>query len=217
MRALLLVAVLAGRAEARDWMGLVDRMQGGSTLHYELTGLGDLDGPDRLVLAGARLHGFASTSARWALQMGLDLAAGGTIDRGGFAYDVALLPLGFVVRLGATGFVGLAGGVGALGATPTADDALALPGELTLELGNRVRLLGRARASYLAFTGEHRLLEGMLGLRVGHHYEDYGFPSGNGYFIAASFRQLGDARMIGATIGYSIDLATPRRSHRHAE
>jgi hypothetical protein len=217
MRALVVLVVLAGRAEARDWMGLMDTMQGGSTLHYELTGLDDQDGPDQLVLAGARLHGFAGPSGRWALQMGLDLAAGGTIHRGGFAYDVALLPLGFAVRLGATGYIGIAGGVGALGATPTADDALSLPGELTLELGNRVRLLGRARASYLAFTGEHRLLEGMVGLRIGHHYEDYGFPSGNGYFVAASFRELGDARMIGATIGYSIDLATPRRSRRHAE
>jgi len=225
MKALLVVTLLAGTAHARDWQGLLDRIQGGSTLHYELTGLSDIDdmatGPDQLVLAGARLHGFISTSRRWAFQGGIDLALGATIQRGGFAYDVALLPVGFVLRLGATSFVGVAGGIGALGATPTADDAMTLPLEAALELGSGVRVLGRARYSYLAFSGtggaSDAILEGMLGLRIGHHYEDFGFPSGNGYFVAASYREQAGERMVGLTIGYSIDLATPRHSRRDAE
>jgi len=225
MKALAIVVLLAGTAHARDWEGLLDRMQGGSILHYELTGLSDVDdtapGPDQLVLAGARLHGFVSTSRRWAFQMGLDLAAGGTLHRGGFAYDVALLPVGFVLRAGKTSFLGIAGGIGALGATPTLDDAMTFPLEASLELGNTVRVLGRARYSYLAFSGaggaSDAILEGMLGLRIGHHYEDFGFPSGNGYFVAASYREQAGERMIGVTIGYSIDLATPRHSRRDAE
>ena len=221
MKALAIVVLLAGTAHARDWEGLLDRMQGGSILHYELTGLSDVDdtapGPDQLVLAGARLHGFVSTSRRWAFQMGLDLAAGGTLHRGGFAYDVALLPVGFVLRAGKTSFLGIAGGIGALGATPTLDDAMTFPLEATLELGNTVRVLGRARLSYVAFSGTGEVVEGMLGLRIGHHYEDYGFPSGNGYFVAASYREEGGARMVGVTIGYSIDLATRQRSGGDAE
>jgi len=221
MKALAIVVLLAGTAHARDWEGLLDRMQGGSILHYELTGLSDVDdtapGPGQLVLAGARLHGFVSTSRRWAFQMGLDLAAGGTLHRGGFAYDVALLPVGFVLRAGKTSFLGIAGGIGALGATPTLDDAMTFPLEATLELGNTVRVLGRARLSYVAFSGTGEVVEGMLGLRIGHHYEDYGFPSGNGYFVAASYREEGGARMVGVTIGYSIDLATRQRSGGDAE
>jgi hypothetical protein len=50
----------------------------------------------------------------------------------------------------------------------------------------------------------------MLALRIGHHYEDYGYPSGNGYFVGVAYRELLDSRWVGATIGYSIDLGTPR-------
>jgi hypothetical protein len=62
-------------------------------------------------------------------------------------------------------------------------------------------------AASIAFADE---LEAMLGVRIGHHYEDYGFPSGNGYFVAAAYRELLGARYLGLTVGYSIDLATPR-------
>jgi hypothetical protein len=50
----------------------------------------------------------------------------------------------------------------------------------------------------------------MVGLRFGHHYEEYGYPSGNGYFVGVTYRELLDAHWVGAAIGYSIDLGTPR-------
>lgn len=203
------------------------RLGGGAWLHYELTGLRSIDDPAMaagprpprdLVLAGARLHGFFGK--RFAYHAGLDLAAGGTIGGGGFAYDVALFPLGVALRLGRTGIVALGTGVSASGATGTLDDAVALPVELTAELGGgRVRLLVRGRASYVAAadgrqdgapsTGLADELDATLGVRVGRHYEDFGFPSGNGYFAGVSYRELAGARFIGLVIGYSIDGATP--------
>jgi hypothetical protein len=174
------------------------------------------------VLAGARLHGFLSGNASVAYHVGIDLAAGGTIRDGGFAYDVALFPAGVVVRAGRTSIVGVGVGVGFIGAIGTIDDAVTLPVEAVAELGGgRVRLLARARAAYVAGadTRQHGApsiafadeLDAMLGLRVGRHYKDYGFPTGNGYFLGASYRELGGARFVGVTIGYSIDMAMPRR------
>lgn len=227
-----IVAAGAGDADADRWSRAMDRLQGGAWLHYELTGLTVVDddaregaaepGARELVLAGVRLHGFLSTNASVAYHVGLDLAAGGTIRGGGFAYDVALFPIGVVVRAGKTSIVGLGAGVGAIGATGTLDDAVTLPVEAVAEIGGgRVRLLARARAAYvagadgrqqgapsLAFADE---LDAMLGLRIGRHHDDFGFPTGNGYFVGASYRELAGARFAGLTIGYSIDLAMPRK------
>ena len=88
-------------------------------------------------------------------------------------------------------------------------------------IGRRVRVLSRARVTYnelaptrqsaapsIAFADE---LDAMLGLRIGRYYDDYGFPSGNGYFVGVSYRELAGGSMLGLTIGYSIDLAMPRR------
>src|SRR5262245_11731114 len=126
---LVVAAAGAGDAHAQRWRREMDRVQGGSWLHYELTGLTVVDeGAEaprmrEMVLAGARLHGFLSANASVAYHIGIDLAAGGTIRDGGFAYDVALFPVGVVVRAGATSFVGVSAGVGAIGATGTIDDA----------------------------------------------------------------------------------------------
>jgi hypothetical protein len=226
--AIAIAAASAGDAHAQRWRRAAERVQGGGWLHYELTGLTVVDegmAPARaheLVLAGARLHGFLSGNASVAYHIGLDLAWGGTIRDGGFAYDVALFPVGVVVRAGETSLFGLGAGVGAIGAIGTIDDAVTLPVEAIAEIGGgRVRLLARARAAYiagadgrqngapsLAFADE---LDGMLGVRIGRHYRDHGFPTGNGYFFGASYRELAGARFLGVTIGYSIDLAMPRR------
>jgi hypothetical protein len=223
-----LAAVGAGEAHAQRWRRAADRVQGGAWLHYELTGLTTVDEgaaaprARELVLAGARLHGFLSTSSRVAYHVGLDLAAGGTIRDGGFAYDVALFPVGVVLRAGRTSIFGLSAGIGAIGATGTMDDAVAFPIEAIAELGSgRVRLLARVRAAYLAGADERQSgapslgltdeLDAMLGLRIGRHYRDFGFPTGNGYFLAASYRELAGARYAGLTIGYSLDMAMPRR------
>jgi hypothetical protein len=216
MRALVVLVALAGVAHA-------ERIpSGGAWLHYELTGLTDNDAarPHELVLAGARLHGFIGPNERFGFHAGLDLAGGSTIRGAGFAYDVALFPLGIGVRLGRTGVVAIGTGVGAVGAIGRLDDAVTLPVELTVELGGgRLRVLARARAAYLAGADGRQdgapstkladELDAQLGLRIGHHYEDYA-PSGNGYFAGVAYREMLGSRYVGAVIGYSIDVGSPR-------
>jgi len=222
--ALGLGALLGGCARwGRKYGSDAQKLQGGAFMHYELTGVtrtDAYDSPRDLVLAGARLHGFVGGGKTIGLHAGIDLAAGSTIRGGGFAYDVALLPVGVAVRFWRTSFLALGTGVGAMGAIGTIDDAVTLPVEATLEAGSGIRVLARARASWiagadgrhdgapsLAFADE---LDAMLALRIGHHYEDFGFPSGNGYFVGVAYRELLGAHWVGATIGYSIDLGTPR-------
>lgn len=228
MRALaisaLVLVLAAPRADARP------DLDGGAQLHYELSGLHDIehDAMDvpaarDFVLAGARLHGFIGN--RWlGYHVGIDLAAGGTIRGGGFAYDVALFPVGVALRFAETSFLTLGAGVGASGATGTLDDAATFPVEARFELGRGIRVLGRARAIFLAgadgrqdgarFADE---LEAMLALRLGHAYSDWGFPTGNGYFIGATYREALGATFAGVVIGYSIDMGSPRTSRGPGE
>jgi hypothetical protein len=214
---------LAGCASWKKHRDLAERAQGGAFMHYELTSatkVDAFDSPRDLVLAGARLHGFVGSGKTVALHAGIDLAAGSTLRGGGFAYDIALFPIGAAVRFGRSSFFALGAGVGALGAVGTIDDAVTLPLEATLEAGGGWRLLARVRTSYIAgAAGRHDgapsipfadELDAMVGLRFGHHYEDYGYPSGNGYFVGVTYRELLDAHWVGAAIGYSIDLGTPR-------
>lgn len=226
MKAIAFLCALAATAHASpNWRSF----GGGAWLHYELTGLTEVDdtmrgsGTDaeQLVLAGGRLHGFFGKGDTIGFHGGFDFAFGGTIHAGGFAYDVGLFPLGIGVRLGRTGVLALGTGVSFMGAVGTIDDAVLLPLEATLELGGgSVRLLMRGRASYVAgadgrqsgapsapFADE---LDATVGLRIGRHYEDYGFPTGNGYFIGASYREIAGTRFAGLVIGYSIDMATRR-------
>ena len=203
---------------------------GGAQLHYELQGLHDYEHDETavpaardVVLAGARLHGFIGN--RWlGYHAGLDLAAGGTINAGGFAYDVSLFPFGFALRFAETSFVTVGIGVGASGATGTMDDAATFPVEARFELGRGIRVLGRARATFLdgadsrqdgaRFADE---LEAMLAVRLGRAYTDWGFPTGNGYFIGATYREALGAKFAGAVIGYSIDMGSPRKKRRYDE
>jgi hypothetical protein len=223
MRCAVLLVLLVGCARWAKHRDLADRAQGGAYLHYELTSATKVDGdghPQDLVLAGARLHGFVGGGKTVGLHAGIDLAAGSTLRGAGFAYDVALFPIGIAVRFGKTSFLALGGGVGAMGAVGTIDDAVTLPLEATLEAGGGWRLLARVRTSYVAGAGDRHdgaasipfadELDAMVGLRFGHHYEEYGYPSGNGYFVGVTYRELLDAHWVGAAIGYSIDLGTPR-------
>lgn len=221
MKAIAILMLLAGTAHA-GWRDFQDA-QGGADLHYELSGFRTQDemtsGPRDVVLAGARLHGFIG-GQRLGYHVGLDLAAGGTIDGGGFAYDVSIFPVGVALPLFDTSWVTLGAGVGASGATGTLDDATTLPLEARFEVGRGIRVLGRARATYLFATDSARQggarfadeLEAMLAVRVGTAYSDYGFPTGNGYFVGATYKEALGARYFGAVIGYSIDMATRRRS-----
>lgn len=214
--------VLAAPAHARP------DFEGGAQLHYELQGQrayerepiatpDAMTAPRDLVLAGARLHGFLGN--RWlGYHIGLDLAAGGTIGAGGFAYDVALFPAGVALRFAETSFVTLGVGVGASGATGTVDDAATFPVEARFEVGRGIRVLGRARATFVAAADGRqdgaRLadeLEAMLAVRVGRAYSDWGFPTGNGYFVGAVYREALGVKFAGAVIGYSIDMGSPRR------
>jgi hypothetical protein len=202
---------------------------GGAQLHYELQGLHNVDRDtmtgieaNEVVLAGARLHGFVGKGSL-GFHIGLDLAAGGTVDAGGFAYDVALFPAGFAFRFAQTSFVTLGIGVGASGATGTLDDAATFPLEARFELGRGLRLLGRGRITYVAAADGRKdgtvstpigdELEAMLALRFGTAYSDWGFPTGNGYFVGVTVREALGAQFLGAVIGYSIDMGTSRRGH----
>ena len=223
--ALALLLVTATAADARPF----GDVQGGSWLHYEVTGLhgiedarGKAEAQD-LVLAGFRLHGFAGLSSAVGYHIGIDLAAGGSLNAGGFAYDVALFPAGISVRFGRTGVVALGAGIGASGAIGTLDDAVTLPLELNAELGDgRVRLLARVRTSYVAGADSRQSaapsiafadeLDATVGVRIGRHYEDWGMPSGNGYFLGAAYRELAGTRFLGLVLGYSIDGATKRKA-----
>jgi hypothetical protein len=212
MRALVLVMLLAATAHARPIP------EGGGWLHYELAGVRALDddgaAPRELVLAGVRLHGFIG-GRHVGFHAGLDLAAGGTIDPGGLAYDVALFPAGAALRLGETGFLAVGIGVGASGATGTLDDAFTVPVDATLELGGgSVRVLARGRGTFV-FAADARQdgartlggfdeLEAMFGVRVGRHARAWGFSSSTGYFAGVAYRELMDSRMVGLVIGYAI-------------
>lgn len=225
---LVVVAAAAAPARADRWRDAMDHVRAGAFLHYELTGLTAIDddaaaggaAPERIVLAGARLHGYVGRGRRFAYHLGLDLAAGSTLGDAGFAYDVALLPLGAIVELGKTSVIGLGLGVSASGAIGTLDDAVGLPFEAVVELGPSWRVLARVRATAVAGAAARQdgapslpigdELEASLGLRIGRHYEKFGLSSGNGYFVAASYREQQGARFAGLTIGYSIDLAFGR-------
>jgi hypothetical protein len=205
--------------------------QGGAQLHYDAVALHAVDHPDAMtfpeardvVMGNARLHGFYG-GKHVGVHAGLDLGAGGTIHGGGFAYDVSLFPIGLALRFFETSFLTVSPGVGASGATGVMDDAATFPMEARLEVGRGVRMLARARASFVAgapmredgarFGDE---LEGMLGLRIGNAYDEYGFPTGNGYFVGASYREQLGTRFLGLVIGYSIDAGTRRRERRDSD
>jgi hypothetical protein len=229
MKAAMLLMLLAGTAHAQ-WSNMQDRVQGGAYGHYELTGWTAVDddrqrmtvpNAESLVLAGLRLGGFLGGNASVNYHIALDAFAGSTIHGNGFAYDVALYPVGTAVRFGKTGVFGIVGGIGASGAVGTIDDAGVVPIQAIFEAGSGWRLLARARIGYV-FGSDARQsaapsvpfadeFEAMLGIRRGTHYAKHGFPSGNGYFLAASYREQAGTRYLGATIGYSLDASLPRR------
>ena len=227
MRAVVVLVALASVAHADRWSRLADHAQGMAWLHYELSWVHDVQdrsdppGAHDFILAGARLEGFVGEGANVGYHAGLVLNGGAAVDRAGFAYDVALLPIGIGVRGRRNDFFAIGTGIGAMGATGRIDDAVLWPVEATFEVGRALRLLGRARIAWvagapgrhdrapsLAFADE---LDAMLGVRLGKAYDDYGFPSGNGYFVGAAYRELLGAGFLGVVLGYSIDIGSQRR------
>lgn len=210
----MLLLVLGGAAAADP----LDHLHGTASLEYEAGYASSTDGDTGLGLAGARLRGQAG--GRWLqYRMGLDLRAGMTWPAG-FAYDVDLYAGGLGVRLSRWSRFGIAGGVGASGATGTLDDGAEFPVEAMLELalGGRLRVIARGRAAWLAGadarTGGAPLsdeLEGSLALRFGHRWHDWDFPTGNGYYLGGWVREASGVRMFGIVIGHSLDAGTDDR------
>jgi tetratricopeptide (TPR) repeat protein len=102
-------------------------------------------------------------------------------------HRVSRYQMGIALRFAETSFVTLGFGVGASGATRTMDDAATFPIEARFEIGRGVRVLGRARATFLAGADSRQdgarfadELEAMLAIRIGRAYTDWGFPTGNG-------------------------------------
>ncbi len=203
-----------------------DDWHGGASLHYEASYVHRTSAAAVAPTAGAgvgraglRLRGFASRTLPVGYLVGIDLHAG-TTNPGGFAYQADLYLAGLGVRLGKRGIAGLGAGVGASGAVGTQDDGVELPVEAFVELGvgSRLRLLARGRAVWLgaargradgaptfAFTDE---VDGTLAVRIGRRYRDYGFPSGNGYFVGVAYREAEGAQFVGAVLGYSVDVGS---------
>jgi hypothetical protein len=218
-------------------------MEGAAYLHEELTLVTHVEDPamspttgvvaprtiDQLGLAGFRLHGFAGWSANIGYAMGLDLGLGATVGRhGGFAYEVGFLPVGIGVRFGESSWLTLGTGIVASGATGAVDDAAVLPLDVDLELDTkRVRVIAWGRAGWTAGSPQRHdgapsapfadELEAMLGIRIGHHYDEYNFPTGNGGYLGVAYKELFGTRFVGLTLGYSIDMATKQHKIGHGE
>ncbi len=225
-----LLVLPINRAAAEKWR-FDNWVQGGGYLHYEVSALHAVDddaarmttprGSEDVVLAGVRIGAFMGAGATVAYHIGLDLLAGSTLGERGFAYDVALYPIGIAARFGATGVIASSVGIGANGAVGTSDDGTVVPLQTTVELGRGIRVLGRARFSYVLGAASRQSgapgipfadeFDAMLGVRIGRAYKKYGFPSGNGYFIAVGYREQLGTRFVGATLGYSLEAALPRR------
>ena len=245
MKVVIAIALVAAARAAHASCGICNfgrDMEGGAYLHEELTLVSHVEDPmspetgvhpprtiDQLGLAGFRLHGFAGWSETTGYHIGLDLGFGATLGRhGGFAYEVGFLPAGVAVRLGTSSWLTLGTGIVASGATGAVDDAVVLPLDVDLELdANRVRLIAWGRAGWTAGSPQRHdgapslpfadELEAMVGLRLGHHYNDYGFPTGNGGYVGVAYKEMFGTKFVGLTLGYSIDMATKQHRIGHGE
>ncbi len=183
MKALVIVMLLAAPASAERWDQIADRIQGGGYLHDELSGGTRIDDAmaisraDQLVLAGVRMGGFIGAGATIGYHLALDLFAGSTLGARGFAYDVAFYPLGIAARFGKTSVIAFGTGIGGSGAVGTLEDGAIVPVQATLELGKGIRVLGRARVTYVLGAGSRQSaapsipfgdeFDAMLGIRLG--------------------------------------------------
>ncbi len=202
----------------------------GSWMRYEVTALHAVDesvtSSTDMVLAGARVGGFIG-SKHVAYAASLDFAFGSTIGASGFMYELGLLPLGMAIRPTERSVIAFATGIAASGAIGTLDDAVVLPLELTAEASlGPVRLLARARASYLAASDARQdgsptmtwadEFDAMFAIRVGRRYDKFRLASGNGYFLGAAYREMEGAKFVGIVFGHSVDMASQVGRRRYA-
>jgi hypothetical protein len=231
---LVVVAALAALTRARPasaGFGNFNDLGFGAQIQYELSSVHDVGheamavpSANDLVLGGFRVHGFVG-GKRWGYHVGAAMTAGSTIRDAGFAYDVSLFPIGIALRFFETSFIAVGAGVGASGAVGTLDDAVTFPLEARFEVGRGIRVLGRARVTYLDAAPRRENggmtldlgdeLEAILAVRLGKGYDEYGFPTGNGYFVGATVREALGARFAGLVIGYSVDMGSRRKPRRN--
>lgn len=224
-RAMLVIAALLASSDVAA--GGFDDLEGIGWAQYDASYVGRQTAADRqgLGLAGLRIGALLCPDLPVGYVLGLDLHAGATVPAG-FAYQADLYLLGLGLRLGSTGALTFATGVGASGATGTMDDAIELPIEANLQvgLGAHLRLMARAKATWLGASAARQggtptvgwhadELEGTVAVRLGRSYRRYDFPSGNGYFAGVAYREAGGLRFVGAVIGYGVNVA----SHDHGD
>jgi len=216
--AAVVVAALASagtaRAQFRGWGGAGSLSYDARYTRYT-DGEGDGAGiPDltEAVDLGTTLRALAGKSP-FGFAVGFDTHLGGGLS-GGFAYDVALSPFGVGVRAGKYAQLGVIAGVGVGGITDRVPFGVQFPVEVFADFWLskyfRVHAWGTRRFITVADVRPHELSAGAA-LRFNRGYEQWGFASGNGYYVGVTYDERMDTEAIGVAIGYSIHFSTGRR------
>lgn len=222
MVAVALVAATAG--EARGQFG---PWKGGASLHLDarygrVDGAAAGDGRDHHAAVGLDLRAAVGRGAPVLYAAGLGYQFGATVP-GGFVYEVDLYPVGVGVLPTHNVSVAVRAGVGMSGTTGRVPLSAQFPVEAVVEfdLHRRVRVAGWVRPSWLTTDARHDgsarasfadELSAGLAVRWGRRY----FPhqrnasAGNGYYLAALYREQLGARVVGGAFGYSINVAGGR-------
>jgi hypothetical protein len=177
--------------------------------------LADLDG---LALAGLRLRGLAGPHPI-GLALGVDVHGGGGTG-GGFAWEADLYPFGLGARLGRHGAIAILAGIGGSGVTDRIPAGAQFPIEAWAELGLGAHLRLAVWASAAWISGADAREDGAptapfgdelvagAAFRIGRRFHDWGFRSGNGWFLGLEYAEQMGATFAGLTLGYSVDVAT---------
>ena len=173
----------------------------------------DEERADSLV-GGLALSAFAGRQIP-GLAVFLECHFGGGLQ-GGFAYDVALHPIGLGLAFGHRLRLSATAGIGAQGLTGHIPPALRIPLRVAahLELGDRVHLATFAQAAYVSFADERErgsestplgdeLAAGGY-LRIGKGGDTYGADWGNGYLIGGTYQEMLGGRQFLVVFGYGI-------------
>lgn len=211
--ALLVLVTLVEPARGNDW-----RITGDLELDLRYTRFGqpevDQERADSL-LAGFGIAGFAGRKTI-GYAMAFDIRFGAGMN-GGFAYNVALHPLGVGVVLAHAVRFSTTIGIGTQGLTGHIPAALRWPVRATLhlELGRRLHLAGWAQATFISAAdsrqsgsestpfGDELSAGGYL--RVGKGGREYGSSEwGNGYLVGAAYQEMLGDRQLMVIVGYGI-------------
>lgn len=154
------------------------------------------------------LEGHGVYGKRVGLGFGFDLGIGiGTGSAAGFAYRAHVMPIGFGLVLGDTGFVALTSGIGTSGVSSMVPGVFELPQELRVEVdvtrAARLGLYGGILAMPLSRDPETFMGgRARLGTRVTGR-DDSGAAAG-GFFFGLERRELFHTYFLGGSFGYEI-------------